>query len=70
VRSSQLRQSFEALAIAKGRKINAECGFLSNARRERRKERFCKEFSILIALAMTQEKFFTISSLFLPSEAD
>jgi len=43
-----------------------ECGFLSIARREGKKERYRKEFSIFIALAMTQEKFFTISSLLFP----
>jgi len=45
-----------------------ECGFLSSARREGQRERSRKELFILIALAMTQKRFFTISSLFVPSE--
>jgi hypothetical protein len=36
-KSSQSRRSFEALAIAKAKRGNAECGFLSIALREGRK---------------------------------
>jgi len=67
-RSSQSRRPFKALAIAKARKDNAECGFLSSARRESQREGTHKEFFFLIAMAMTQKKFFTISSLFVLSE--
>jgi len=62
-------QPFEALAIAKAKRGNAECGFLCKALRDGLKKRYAIKLFIALALAKTQKRFYTISSFLTPSEA-